>query len=323
MENPEYLAAVLLIAALVLFLASARSWPLWVRCALLLAGAVCLVSSCVQVLSVREHIGLLRLLEDLWAHRTTVSESAIGEALKRNEVTIGSAILPLLDLLIIAVGTIGVSAIVALTPGDSVERFVRPLTIAGLGAVVGAVIALAVVAIGFGGVAQRRVNISLVEASDVHDGDTLTMGDVSIRIYGIDAPELEQQCRRPDGQLQGCGEDARSHLSALVADQVVVCAYENDDQMRQSFGRPIMRCTVPSAEGGRIDIGRLMIEQGYAVQYRGRDFGYGEQVRAGAGRGILAFCTLRPDLWRARDGRLRHAFIAGEEVSREALVGGC
>ena len=47
------------------------------------------------------------------------------------------------------------------------------------------------------------------------DGDTIWIGETKIRLYGIDAPEARQLCRR-DGQSWRCGEAATEALRRLI-----------------------------------------------------------------------------------------------------------
>ena len=54
--------------------------------------------------------------------------------------------------------------------------------------------------------------------ADVADGDTLRIGDVRIRLTGLDAPELDQTCTDALGASWGCGRDARGFVAGIVAD---------------------------------------------------------------------------------------------------------
>ncbi len=55
------------------------------------------------------------------------------------------------------------------------------------------------------------------------DGDTLEVGGQQLRLYGIEAPELDQVCHRA-GQEYACGKVARAVLWALVDGREVSCA---------------------------------------------------------------------------------------------------
>lgn len=56
----------------------------------------------------------------------------------------------------------------------------------------------------------------------VIDGDTIALGDQRIRLWGIDAPEIRQQCVR-DGATYPCGRAAKAILEALVGSGQVAC----------------------------------------------------------------------------------------------------
>mgnify|MGYP001385053697 CR=1 FL=1 len=56
-----------------------------------------------------------------------------------------------------------------------------------------------------------------VTVTRVSDGDSLRSGKLRIRLFGIDAPEKNQQCTNADGDKWACGEAAQKMLEALVA----------------------------------------------------------------------------------------------------------
>lgn len=96
-------------------------------------------------------------------------------------------------------------------------------------------------------------------APSVHDGDTLALGPVRVRLHGIDAPELDQTCTHPDGTLWPCGRAARDRLAELAASRDFGCrAHERD-----AYGRLVGTCFAD----GR-DVNRLMVAEGYAWAYR-------------------------------------------------------
>src|SRR6185295_8109946 len=96
------------------------------------------------------------------------------------------AIMPMFGVFLVLALVIGVVSLVAFTPGQTIERIVRPLNLIVLGAIVGGLLALVVAGVGFGNVEKRRVLINVVQKEDVIDGDTIRMGDLSIRLWGID-----------------------------------------------------------------------------------------------------------------------------------------
>ena len=99
-----------------------------------------------------------------------------------------------------------------------------------------------------------------VNITKVSDGDSLRSGDLRIRIFGIDAPELKQQCTDQDGVLWGCGAAAQHQLTELIKEnKELQCNLRDVDR----FGRLIMQCFI-----GSIDIGAAMVQSGHALAYR-------------------------------------------------------
>jgi endonuclease YncB( thermonuclease family) len=90
------------------------------------------------------------------------------------------------------------------------------------------------------------------------DGDSLSVSGISIRLYGIDAPELAQTCSR-QGSSWTCGEEARRQLQAIVEGRQVSCRRVDVDE----FGRVVARCTA-----GGWDVGKAMVSAGWATAFR-------------------------------------------------------
>ena len=125
----------------------------------------------------------------------------------------------------------------------------------------------------------------------VTDGDGLVMAGERIRLWGIDAPELDQTCKR-QGATYACGENARDALASLLTGGEVSC--EPVDQDR--YGRLVARCLVQ----GR-DLGAEMVRRGWAVDFRRYSRGaYAreeDQARA-ARRGLWSGEFVPPAEWR-------------------------
>lgn len=95
-------------------------------------------------------------------------------------------------------------------------------------------------------------------AAQALDGDSLVVGAQQVRLFGIDAPELHQTCRK-DGESWPCGQLAKDQLAALVAGQHVECRGQGND----GYGRILAICSI-----GYDEINRALVEQGWAVAYR-------------------------------------------------------
>lgn len=129
----------------------------------------------------------------------------------------------------------------------------------------------------------------------VVDGDTLRLGGERIRLVGLDAPELAQDCGRADGTRWPCGVVARDTLATMVHGAALDCAPQGHDV----YGRVLARCSA----GG--DLGARLVEAGMAIS----DGDYlGEEAAAKASRaGIWQGDFEAPAAWRAAHGEGRPA----------------
>jgi endonuclease YncB( thermonuclease family) len=125
----------------------------------------------------------------------------------------------------------------------------------------------------------------------VVDGDSLVVGSVEIRIYGIDAPELYQTCQR-EGREWNCGADASRALRTTIAGRDVSCRARDRDR----YGRTVAVCYV-----GGLDLGAAMIKGGYAVSYGAYEAD--EREARDARRGIWSSTFDTPSAWRAKHPR--------------------
>src|SRR5437868_6792190 len=78
------------------------------------------------------------------------------------------------------------------------------------------------------------------------DGDSLTVGGREVRLYGIDAPEWDQTCKR-DGREWACGQVAAKELAKLVTGKDVSCVAADTDQ----YHRTVAQCTVDGTDVNR------------------------------------------------------------------------
>lgn len=125
----------------------------------------------------------------------------------------------------------------------------------------------------------------------VVDGDGLKIGAVSIRLWGIDAPELEQTCEA-EGRETPCGEDARFLLGALVMAGDLRCETKDTDR----YGRAVARCFAAGH-----DLAGEMVRNGYALDWPRYSKGFYADQEAEArenGRGLWAGEFVKPWDWR-------------------------
>lgn len=129
--------------------------------------------------------------------------------------------------------------------------------------------------------------------ASVVDGDTFDLGGSRVRILGIDAPELAQQCRDAARREWPCGRRAEAALRAWLGTDAVRCvpAYTDRD------GRPVARC----AARGR-DVGAWLVENGWALdypRYSGGAYRVAEQAARRRRLGVWTGTITAPWDWRA------------------------
>lgn len=111
---------------------------------------------------------------------------------------------------------------------------------------------------------KRQNKVSVTEDPQPHqairiiDGDTIELSSEKMRLFGIDAPEKGQPCKRNNASYD-CGAASKEHLEFLLTGAKVECVKKKKDK----WGRYIALC---SADGE--DISQLMVRHGWAVAYR-------------------------------------------------------
>ena len=134
-----------------------------------------------------------------------------------------------------------------------------------------------------------------VSITQVSDGDSLRSGDLRIRLFGIDAPELKQQCADQNGILWNCGAAALQQLNALISkNKELQCSLRDVDR----YGRLVMQCF-----NGPTDIGAAMVLSGHALAYRHfSDLYVAEEKQAKTAlKGIWRGTFIPPWEWRRQD----------------------
>lgn len=131
----------------------------------------------------------------------------------------------------------------------------------------------------------------------VVDGDTLRVGNVTVRLHGIDAPEIDQTCRNAAGVAWECGAWVRLELVRRAEGLRAACRQVDTDR----YGRVVARC----AAGGE-DLGAWLVSRGMARAYRRYSDAYAAQEGAAraAGQGLWAGAWDAPS-------QVRHGRLAG------------
>lgn len=127
----------------------------------------------------------------------------------------------------------------------------------------------------------------------VVDGETLRLGDRTVRLARIDAPARGQGCADAAGRAFDCGAAAAEALSRLVDGRSVLCIVSGRDR----FGRGLGHCSV-----GGAPLNTGLVAAGWALA--GTDdatLRLAEAEARQAARGLWASGFSRPDEWRRRN----------------------
>lgn len=132
--------------------------------------------------------------------------------------------------------------------------------------------------------------LTLSGQARVVDGDSLVIGGERIRLFGIDAPELDRRCD-PSGRNWACGEWAKATLTKIIAHGILACEALDQDR----YGRTVARCRA----SGR-DVAAAMVKAGAATAYLRYANDYaGQEAQARAeGRGMWSGAVTRPGDYR-------------------------
>lgn len=119
------------------------------------------------------------------------------------------------------------------------------------------------------------------------DADTLDIGDIRIRLHGIDAPEMAERCTDARGREWRCGVWATDVARARFQGRVLSCA----DLGERTHGRVVARCT-----DGADDVALALVREGvvmacprYALEHdHSRAYLDAEKLAAFDGAGLHA-----------------------------------
>lgn len=153
---------------------------------------------------------------------------------------------------------------------------------------------------------------TLAGQADIIDGDTIKIGGIPVRLYGIDAPEGRQTCER-DGRIFGCGKQSTQALAALIAGKPVQCEIVG----RDDYARALGICSV-----GDIELNRSMVRNGSAfafIKYSDR-YAADQNAAEVAKAGLWAGTFVKPWEWRLGEvqaaNKTRECAIKGN-INRE------
>ena len=303
------IAFALLLAAMAAFLASTIQTRLWLRGLCWIGGVAALTYVTYRVVAFGDHRGFFHVLMDAADNLSTPKQSVLWQSIHANSGSVVASIRPLADVLLVIATLAAVSALAAFSKGERLERLVRPLLYGLIGAMIGGSFALGVMALGLGDIVKTRQYAAFMSKDTieelVHDGDTFRLGEVSLCLYGIDAPELNQICipANPNARSEAdrqCGRRARAELVNLLRDKFIKCnaaEFSRANVPLDALGRPLVTCFVEMS-GGEQDVAQILVERGWAFPYHGKDEYVAAAIAAREnkpyGSGFAKACTLDP-----------------------------
>lgn len=98
---------------------------------------------------------------------------------------------------------------------------------------------------------------TLTGKAEAVSGNDIKVAGQLVRLWGIDAPEIDQACDR-GGKSYSCGAEATSYLAVFLAGKETTCVITTYD----GRGRALGPCSVDGK-----DVGIEMVRSGWALAY--------------------------------------------------------
>jgi endonuclease YncB( thermonuclease family) len=149
---------------------------------------------------------------------------------------------------------------------------------------------------------ETGTGATIAGTARVTDGDSLEIGNVRVRLFGIDAPEFRQLCKDASGRDYTCGVAAREALAGLIDGRQVACTPAEGP----SYDRVVAVCRVDGTGQDKVDLSEAMVRAGRVIELKAHSKGRyaaAERSARDAGRGLWAGTFERPSQWRQRNGR--------------------
>ena len=90
------------------------------------------------------------------------------------------------------------------------------------------------------------------------DGDTIVLNEEKIRFFGIDAPEIDQECIKK-GKIIKCGLLSKKALEDKIGNNTPLCTKKGTDK----YKRTLAECFV-----NNVSLSKFLVANGYAFAYK-------------------------------------------------------
>tara|TARA_A100001011_G_C14060683_1_gene736008 strand:- start:311 stop:814 length:504 start_codon:yes stop_codon:yes gene_type:complete len=134
------------------------------------------------------------------------------------------------------------------------------------------------------------------------DGDTVHINTKKIRLEGIDAPEIRQQCKKPFLKISAiigfqfsknysCGVVSKKKLIDKIKNSEIKCISSSKDR----YKRYLATCYKD-----KINLNKWMVRNGYAVAYKrySKDYVRDEEYAKENTHGMWEGSFIMPEKWR-------------------------
>src|SRR5471030_2663960 len=147
----------------------------------------------------------------------------------------------------------------------------------------------------------------------IREGNQVQIGNIKIRLGGIDAPAVDQLCLNTAGERWSCGAAARDELIKHVGNKSWTCHVAQTDRR----GRQVARCEVDSE-----DIQKWMVKSGWALSYVrfSHDYDADEKAAREAKAGMWQGAFIAPWDWRARNKKTTILGAAKAPANANAIL---
>ena len=135
----------------------------------------------------------------------------------------------------------------------------------------------------------------------VIDGDSIEINKKKIRLFGIDAPELKQECLK-ESIPYFCGIVSKQNLKKYVQGKKINCEYTKLDRYKRILAICRLNCFFwgddPDCE--KFSLNKYMVRSGYAIAYKRyskkylNDQEWAKKFKLGIWNGIFE----NPEEWR-------------------------
>ena len=134
------------------------------------------------------------------------------------------------------------------------------------------------------------------------DGDTVIINTKKIRLEGVDAPEIRQQCKKPFVKISAiigfqfnknysCGLTAKIKLIEKVDNSKIKCIASSKDRYKRFLA---------TCYKGKVNLNKWLVRNGYAVAYKrySKDYVKDEEHAKENKLGLWEGPFIRPEKWR-------------------------